>query len=126
MSNGWRGTLYAVAAGVLFGCIGYFGMNILRGGLSVPNMLFWRFLVAGLVITIVSLAVLKKSSNFGSLKSFILDAVFYSGSTTLYFLSSTYIGTGLAVVILFISPALLSFYTGFFITRRCVGYIILS
>ena len=81
MSNEWRGISYAVAAGVFFGAIGYFGMSILREGLSVPNMLFWRFFVAGVIVTIVSLLVFKDSLDFGSLKSFILAAAFYSGST---------------------------------------------
>jgi len=104
ISNEWRGILYAIAAGLFFGTIGYFAMGILQADISIPNMLFWRFFIAGLFMTAMALPVLKKPMYGGLFKSFLLCAVFYSSSTAFYFLSSIYIGTGLAMVIFFIFP----------------------
>ncbi len=104
ISNEWRGILYAIASGLFFGGIGYFAMGVLQADISIPNMLFWRFFIAGLFMTVISFSVFKKLSYRDLLKSFLLCAVFYSSSTAFYFLSSTYIGTGLAMVIFFIFP----------------------
>lgn len=119
MSNEWRGVLYAIAAGVFFGAIGYFAMSILRADISIPNMLFWRFFIAGIIMTVIALVALKKQLYFANLiKSFFLCAIFYSSSTSLYFLSCTYIGTGPSMVIFYTFPVFVIFLSWLFYKQK--------
>lgn len=118
ISNEWRGILFAIASGLFFGAIGYFAMGILQADISIPNMLFWRFFIAGLFTTLISFSVFKKQIYRDLFKSFLLCAVFYSSSTALYFLSSTYIGTGLAMVIFFTFPVFVIFLSWLFYKQK--------
>lgn len=133
ISNEWRGILYAIASGLFFGALGYFAMGILQADISIPNMLFWRFFIAGLFMTVISYSVLKRQSYRDLFNSFLLCAVFYSSSTALYFLSSTYIGTGLAMVIFFTFPVFVIFLSWLLYKQKisliyyvAIGFILLG
>jgi drug/metabolite transporter (DMT)-like permease len=107
LSNKQKGAIYALSSGLCYGFIGYFGTIITNDGLSVYNMLFWRFVVASLfaIIPIIfHLRLLTQNIN-QSLKIIFYGMSFYSGSSIFYFLASGYLGTGLAMVIFFTYPA---------------------
>jgi len=104
-----KGILFVIACGLCYGLLGYFGTTILKAGFSTYNMLFWRFFVATCVIGIFAFFELKKSGffkkNLKSIKKvFLASAIFHSGAAFLYFTSSKYVGTGLAMVLFFIYP----------------------
>lgn len=106
-----QGALFATSSGLLYGLVGYFGMNLLNSNISVTNMTFWRFLVATLFI---ALLLIRQYKNINinkqeMLKAFLSGASFYSLSTVFYFMASQYIGTGLAMVILFTFPVFVIF-----------------
>ncbi len=111
-----RGIFYALTSGLLYGLIGYFGVSIIRANHSVFNMLFWRFLVAALLMVVPLLFLYKKNgeSCSGSLKMFMAGAAFYAASTVLYFLASQHIGTGLAMVLFFTYPAIVMLLNWYF------------
>ncbi len=103
-----KGSLFAILSGLCYGLIGYFGISIIKEELSVSCMLFWRFFIASLFMGLLLVAKRELSGFFSkeSLKAFLWGFLFYGTSTTLYFITSLYIGTGLAMVIFFTFPAM--------------------
>lgn len=104
-----RGSLYAILSGFLYGFIGYFGLSAINGHLSASTMLFWRFLISSSVILIIVIPQMKNSSDSPRqmLNAFMTGAIFYGVSTLLYFYSSLYIGSGLAMVLFFTYPVII-------------------
>lgn len=108
MSTPNKGAFYAALSGLFFGLIGYFGISAIKANISVNNMLFWRFLVSAFFILIFLLPQIKtiKISFKEILKVSISGALFYGVCSTLYFIASEHIGSGLAMVIFFTYPAI--------------------
>jgi len=108
LSNTNKGELYATISGLMYGLVGYFGINIINAGNSVGNMTFWRCIISAIIAAIIILLKctkleVKKSDIF---KIFIYGAIFYGPCSMLFFYASRYIGTGLAMVIFFTYPAI--------------------
>jgi drug/metabolite transporter (DMT)-like permease len=103
-----KGTIYALLSGLCYGLIGYFGVNIINSDFSVVNMLFWRFLVSSILITVILLPMIRRLNlNYIEVaKVLFFGAAFYSNSAIFYFLASKYMGTGLAMVAFFAYPAI--------------------
>lgn len=111
-----QASLLVALSGILYGFLGYLGTKIIHENLSISTMLFWRFLVAGLwMLLFVMKNHLKTNSvNFNAkilFFTFLLGAIGYSGSSGFYFLACRYTGTGLAMVIFFSYPIIVSLYT---------------
>ncbi|KTD31637.1 integral membrane protein [Legionella moravica] len=104
-----KGSLYAILSGFLYGFIGYFGLSAMNGNLSAETMLFWRFLISSILILILLIPQFKSmNDSFRSLFiAFVGGALYYGVSTLLYFYSSQYIGSGLAMVIFFTYPVMI-------------------
>src|SRR5690606_3176971 len=94
-----RGALYAISSGLCYGFIGYFGITIISSGLSVVNMLFWRFMTATVLMAIILLPKYKIILQIQkeNLKIIFYGMAFYGTSAIVYFIASQYIGTGLAM-----------------------------
>jgi drug/metabolite transporter (DMT)-like permease len=108
LSDQKTGVLYATGSGLCYSLIGYFGITIVKSGFSVYNMLFWRFLISALCTLILLAPKYKmflplRKDNF---KILLSGMVFYGISSIIFFMSSIYIGTGLAMIIFFIYPAI--------------------
>jgi len=110
-----KGIVFTALSGMLYGSIGYFGVRLLNQGLSVLDLLVWRFLFSTLILLPVLFTIKDtfSSINWKALwQLLLLGGILYAASTTCYFSASTLIGTGLAMVIFFSFPifvALLSF-----------------
>lgn len=106
MTNHLRGSLYAIISGFLYGFVGYFGLSAIKNDLSVSSMLFWRFALASLFLCVFLIPKLKKIQFFSTpvLLAFVNGALFYACSTLAYFHASSYIGSGLAMVVFFTYP----------------------
>jgi drug/metabolite transporter (DMT)-like permease len=108
LSDHHKGALYAISSGLCYGLLGYFGMSVIKADFSVYSMLFWRFFVATLFMALLLVPqykhLLREKTQLS--KAFVYGLLFYGSSTTLYFMSSQYIGTGLAMVIFFTFPAM--------------------
>ncbi|MFA6058616.1 MAG: DMT family transporter [Taibaiella sp.] len=115
-SNEIRGIIYIILSGFLYGFLGFFGYGALQSSGDIANMLFWRFLIAGVFIALVMLPKLKEIRIDIPVMLIILvaSAIFYGTSTYAFFYSSTYIGTGLAMVIFFTYPAIVVLCNRFF------------
>jgi len=128
LSHKKLGYIYAMSSGLCYGFIGYFGKILINAELSVHNMLFWRFFVATIImlIIIVPKYQLIFQSYIESLKIFICGLILYSSSAILYFISSEYIGTGLAMVIFFIYPAIVMLFNVIFDKQKLDNIYYLS
>lgn len=109
-------TLLVVASGSLYGFMGFFGTQLFREHFSVMNMLFWRFFIAALWMVLCGIF-LKKTKNKmlsdrkGMTKIILLSTLSYSVGTTLYFIASRSIGTGLAMVVFFSFPVFVTLFS---------------
>lgn len=119
-----KASILIAISGILYGFLGYLGTQLLREGLSVSCMLFWRFFVAGLVMSVI---VIHKHLGFSTkvahdkkmlLSMFILGALGYAGASGLYFVTAKYTGTGLAMVIFFSYPITVVFFSWLIHRRR--------
>lgn len=109
-----QASLFVAISAILYGFLGYLGTTILRENISLPTMLFWRFLIAG---GWMMLFVIRKHSTeniFDHIDKrtlffmFSLGAIGYAGSSEFYFMASQYTGTGLAMVIFFSYPIMVA------------------
>lgn len=105
LSNHQQGVVYAVGSGLFYSLVGYFGISLINFHLSVPNMLFWRFLAA----TILSIAIMlpkykKLVIKQSDIKMLLSGILFYGASTITFFVSAKRIGTSVATAILFAYP----------------------
>lgn len=117
LSKEQKGGIYALCSGLCCGFIGYFGVSLMKSGLSISNMLFWRFLLATsfiLIIFIPKYEIFLQSCKKESLRMLIYGMVFHSTSTIVYFVASKYVGTGLAMVISFCYPAIVMLFNVIF------------
>ncbi len=105
-----KANLYVIASGILYGFLGFLGTNIIQNHISLSNMLFWRFLVAGCWMLIFSakrnyqVNIFAKSNKGILFFMFMLGAIGYAGASGFYFIASRYTGTGIAMVIFFCYP----------------------
>jgi len=107
ISESNKGLLFCIFSGMLYGPLGYFGVNVLAEGLSITNMLLWRFTVSCAFISIILLPKIKfiKFDLNILIGQLIIGMLTYGPFSYFYFKASTYIGTGLAMVIFFTFPA---------------------
>jgi drug/metabolite transporter (DMT)-like permease len=110
LNKTFQASLLVAASGILYGFLGYLGTSALRADLSIPTMLFWRFIIAaGWILSFVIIKHVKQpeisySDRRTLLFMFLLGAVGYTGCSGFYFLACQYTGTGLAMVIFFSYP----------------------
>lgn len=115
MKKEWYAVGLVALSGTLYGFLGYFGTQLLKGDFTVNSMLFWRFLIASLWMIGYSfwrqkkITLVKPTLQIYFLP-FMLGALFYSGSSAFYFVASKYTGTGLAMVIFFCYPMFVALF----------------
>jgi len=116
LSNTKLGSLYSISSGLCYGLVGYFGVTLMNAGLSVSNMLFWRFFVAAVFMMVILIPKYKTilEAPVESLKVIIYGIAFYSTTSVVYFIASKYIGSGLSMVIFFTYPAMVMLFNFIF------------
>lgn len=124
-----KGIFYAALSGMLYGFLGYLGTNILiYGSSSILNMLFWRFFIASVGLLLFLILPRKKLSfRFKEAASACLaGGLFYVGGAAFYFVGSKYIGTGFAMVLFYVAPALVALLNWLFYHQRLNKYYYIS
>lgn len=117
-----QASVLVAISGVLYGFLGFLGTSVLRDDMGISTMLFWRFFIAAvwILIFIVVRYVKQTPVNYPDKRTFyrmfFLGAVGYAGCSGFYFLSSAYLGTGLAMVIFFSYPIIIAMAS--WLTRR--------
>ena len=104
-----KGVAYVLISGLCYGLIGYFGIKIMQENFSAYNMLFWRFVVASIIMFALCFWQMKDQkllqNHFGEMvKVFFNSAIFHGSASAFYFVSSVKIGTGLAMIMFFAYP----------------------
>lgn len=115
-----KGFLYCILSGLLFGPIGYFGTMVMNEGLSISNMLFWRYAISLGFLFLILLPKINYLKFDASIFTFqILIGVFlYGPFSYLYFKASPLIGTGLAMVVFFTYPAFVMAIRAIFFKKK--------
>ncbi|MES2607973.1 MAG: DMT family transporter [Pseudomonadota bacterium] len=107
MTTEVKGIILAILSAVLYGSLPIIGLHITATGLSIEAMLFFRFM-----LSFILLACLFPSSVFSINKTMLVQFFFailgYVVSSFLYFKSTEYIDTGLAMTVFFIYPMILA------------------
>lgn len=98
------GGLLAALSGITYGSIGYFGRTLMDLGLSVPDLLFWRFFASCLLLVPFLLRRVTAKERSALVQLLLWGGFFYGVSTLFYFSASEHIGTGLAMVIFYAYP----------------------
>lgn len=125
------GTVLVIISGVLYGMIGYFGMQLFYQGLSVPNMLFWRFFTAGCWMLLVGMLTRHSYYHLRNnmrlmLKLAAVGSVSYVGGSAFFYLASLSIGTGPAMVIFFSFPIFVTLFSLIFKQSRLNRYVLMA
>lgn len=124
------GAIFAIVAGFLYGFLGFFSIRIMQEGVSIPNMMFWRFLISAIFIS--PFLLIKVNSNQKSLKeamkALFFGAAFYCLSPIFFCMSARHISTGLSMVIFFIYPLIVMLINKLFYKQKIsrIYYLALS
>jgi drug/metabolite transporter (DMT)-like permease len=127
-----QASLLVALSGILYGFLGYLGTTVIRENMTISTMLFWRFFIAAIwiLIFIVGKHARRRSTNFPDrrslMKMFALGAIGYAGCSGFYFLSSQYLGTGLAMVIFFSYPIIVAVSSWFLHDHKLNASILLT
>lgn len=114
--------LVAVSA-ILYGFLGYLGTRILDEKVTIPTMLFWRFIIAG-VWMLIFVGYKQRKNRTATLNkrvlllTFLLGAGGYAGSSAFFFMASRTTGTGMAMVIFFSYPIAISILNWIFHRKK--------
>lgn len=103
--NSFKGFVYGIITSVTFGLIPLFTLPLMREGLSLDSILFYRFLFATIALAIM-MRLHKESFSIQSrdLPMFILLAVFYTASALFLFWGYEFMGAGMATTLHFTYP----------------------
>ncbi len=115
------GSFYAIASGISYGSMGFFGVKLKLLGHSVYNMLALRFGISFLGLLILQIIYLKQypASNHEAARSFFSGCLLYSGCSISYFLASNTIGSGLSMVVFFCYPLIIVLVRQFYDSVPC-------
>jgi drug/metabolite transporter (DMT)-like permease len=104
----YLGAFYVMSSGLCYGLIGYFGVNLMNAGLSVYNMLFWRFLLSAIFTSIIFIKQLSTLLHYkiATCKALLYGLLLYGPSSITYFISTKYIGSGISMVVFFAYPTI--------------------
>lgn len=103
--NSFKGFVYGLITSVTFGLIPLFTLPLMREGLPLDSILFYRFLFATIALSMMMR--LHKESFFiqsRDLPMFILLAVFYTASALFLFWGYEFMGAGMATTLHFTYP----------------------
>lgn len=125
----WLGYLQVLLAGCGFGFLGVFGKLAFRSGLSIGELLVWRFVVAAGVLW-VGLVVFRREwilLNFKQiLICFLLGIFGYAVFSSLYFEAIRGMSVALAAMLLFTFPIYVSLGAHFVLKEKMSSAQILS
>lgn len=100
-----KGQLYALLAGVLFGSVGFLVIQVIDAGIPIPTALFWRFLVASVVLVPFLFSRSQIILNRKNVVITLITGVLLNGPYILFFyIASRKIGLGLTTTIVFCFP----------------------
>ncbi len=123
------GFIFVLLAGMGFGFLGIFGRLAFQSGLTVGELLTYRFIIAGLIL-LIGLLVTRPRLILLSKKSFLTSVLLglfgYAVFSTLYFKSIEGISVALAALLLFTFPLFVNLGAHFILKERMTKLQVLS
>ena len=123
------GFVFVLLAGVGFGFLGIFGRLAFQSGLTVGELLTYRFIIATLLL-LIGLLVFKPRLILLSKKSLVMSVLLglfgYAVFSTLYFKSIEGISVALAALLLFTFPLFVNLGAHFILKERMSKLQVLS
>lgn len=103
--NSLKGFIYGIITSITFGLIPLFSLPLMRGGMSLDSILFYRFLFATIAL---ALMMRFRREPFvverRYLPMFLLLAIFYTASALFLFWGYEFMGAGMATTLHFTYP----------------------
>lgn len=101
----WKGFICGVVTSATFGLIPLFTLPLLSGGMNVPSILFYRFLIATVLMG-AFMAVTGRSFKVNRKEFLVLAglSLLYIGSAVFLFWSYHYLASGVATTMMFLYP----------------------
>lgn len=126
-SNYSAGIVFAVVASVIFGLIPLFSVPLLKAGLSVSNVVCYRFAFSTVAMAVVM--AVRRTSLKVSLREYgalLMLSFFYAMTALLLTASYKYIPTGIATTIHFLYPVWVTLLTVVFFKEKISKPIIIA
>ena len=127
MNNKTRGFIYGAIAAASYGMNTLFALPLYGAGMSVDTVLFYRYLLAAIVLGILMKV---QGQSFALQKKDILPLVImgllFSFSSLLLFMSYNYMDAGIASTILFVYPVMVAIIMGAFFKEKISAITIFS
>ena len=127
MNNKTRGFIYGAIAAASYGMNPLFALPLYGAGMSVDTVLFYRYLLAAIVLGILMKV---QGQSFALQKKDILPLVImgllFSFSSLLLFMSYNYMDAGIASTILFVYPVMVAIIMGAFFKEKISAITIFS
>ena len=104
------GYALGVAAAVSYASNAFFSLPLLKGGVGVSSVLFWRYLPAVLLYALLTAGVKRQSLRLprAAVLPLALLSLLFCGSALALYSAFLYIDGGLAMTILFVYPAMVT------------------
>lgn len=127
MNNKTKGFIYGAIAAASYGMNPLFTLPLYGAGMSVDTVLFYRYLLAAIVLGILMKV---QRQSFALQKKDILPLVImgllFSFSSLLLFMSYNYMDAGIASTILFVYPVMVAIIMGAFFKEKISAITIFS
>ena len=119
MNNKTKGFTYGAIAAASYGMNPLFALPLYAAGMSVDSVLFYRYLLAAIVLAILMKI---QGQSFALQKADVLPLVImgllFSFSSLLLFMSYNYMDAGIASTILFVYPVMVAVIMGVFFKEK--------
>ncbi len=127
MNNKTKGFIYGAIAAASYGMNPLFALPLYGAGMSVDTVLFYRYLLAAIVLGILMKV---QGQSFSLQKKDILPLIImgllFSFSSLLLFMSYNYMDAGIASTILFVYPVMVAIIMGAFFKEKISAITIFS
>lgn len=123
----FKGIIYAIVSSATFGLIPLFSIPLMQAGMASPTILFYRMLIAALMmgaVTLVTRRNLRISSRDAAV--LILLAVMYAATSLGLLRSYEYIPSGVATTVNFLYPLVVTIVMTLFFRERSSVWIVVA
>lgn len=123
----FKGIIYAIVSSATFGLIPLFSIPLMQAGMASPTILFYRMLIAALMMGAVALVTrrnLRISSRDAAV--LILLAVMYAATSLGLLRSYDYIPSGVATTVNFLYPLVVTIVMTLFFRERSSVWIVVA
>ena len=127
MNNRTKGFIYGAIAAASYGMNPLFTLPLYAAGMSVDSVLFYRYLLAAIVLTILmkiqhqSFAIKKND-----IPPLLIMGFLFSFSSLFLFISYKHMDAGIASTILFVYPVMVAIIMGVFFKEKISGITVFS